>query len=291
MMSARILDGADLAWKIEEEVRANIEFWSRGRRPRPTLHVLLTSQDPASSIYVKRKQKACERVGIDFHLDQMSGENLPERIKMWLDLKRDQEGVHGVLVQLPLPNGCDRLEVFDQIPPTKDVDVFHPQNVGLLMQGRPYLEPCTPQGIHALLVHNFIKLPGKKAVVINRSDVVGKALHGMLIQDHDLANATVTLCHDNTPPKMLKDICLDADIIVVAVGIPGFLTADMVSEKAVIVDVGINRKADGKICGDVDFGPVSEKVQAISPVPGGVGPLTVACMLRNVYKACKRQTE
>jgi methylenetetrahydrofolate dehydrogenase (NADP+)/methenyltetrahydrofolate cyclohydrolase len=288
-MPARILDGKSLAEKIEAEVVSDVEQWVSDGNARPTLHVLLASGDYASSVYVKRKQIACKRVGIDFGLDVMTGDRLMERIKVWLELKGRQEGVHGVLVQLPLPAGCNRLEIFDCIPPDKDVDVFHPRNVGLLVQGRPYLEPCTPQGVRELLVQNQIALPGKKVVVINRSDVVGKALHSMLIQDHDLANATVTLCHDNTPPEMLKSICLEADIVVVAVGIPKFLTEDMVTEKSVVIDVGINRMPDAVICGDVDFDPVARKVQAVSKVPGGIGPLTIACLLRNTVKAAKWQ--
>jgi methylenetetrahydrofolate dehydrogenase (NADP+)/methenyltetrahydrofolate cyclohydrolase len=198
---------------------------------------------------------------------------------------------HGLLVQLPLPPEYDPFPVFDAIAPEKDVDVFNPVNVGLLLQGRPRLKPCTPAGIVEMLKRSGINLPGKKVAVINRSNVVGKPLSSMLIQDCDeYANATVTICHNKTPPDLLKAITLASDIIVVAVGIPNFLKADMVRPGQVVVDVGTNRTPDtNKLIGDVDFGPVSEIVAAISPVPGGVGPMTVTMLLRNILEAAKMQ--
>lgn len=192
----------------------------------------------------------------------------------------------GILVQLPLPKRLDHLDVFDLIDPIKDVDVFSPTNVGLLHQGRPRYVPCTPAGIQELLLRHAIQISGKKVCIINRSDIVGRPLQALLSQNNNKANATVTLCHDHTPPGLLRDVCLDSDIIVVAVGKPKFLTADMVPTGCIVVDVGINR-VDGKVVGDVDFGPVERKARAISPVPGGVGPCTVAMLMRNCVEAWK----
>jgi methylenetetrahydrofolate dehydrogenase (NADP+)/methenyltetrahydrofolate cyclohydrolase len=198
----------------------------------------------------------------------------------------DDPAIHGILVQLPLPPCINQHLVFDAINPLKDVDVFSPVNVGLLLQGRPRLIPCTPQGIQELLLRSRIAIAGKKVAIINRSDIVGKPLHALLIQDDGKrANATVTLCHDGTPPEILKEVCLAADIIVVAVGIPNFLTEDMVHRNSVVVDVGINRvEGSKKIVGDVEP-QVWNKALACSGVPGGVGPMTVTMLLRNTLKA------
>jgi methylenetetrahydrofolate dehydrogenase (NADP+)/methenyltetrahydrofolate cyclohydrolase len=288
-MPARILDGKSLAEKIEAEVVSDVEQWVSDGNARPTLHVLLASGDYASSVYVKRKQIACKRVGIDFGLDVMTGDRLMERIKVWLELKGRQEAFMEYSFSFLFPQVVIDWRSSTVFLRIRMLTFFIHEMWAYSFKDAPYLEPCTPQGVRELLVQNQIALPGKKVVVINRSDVVGKALHSMLIQDHDLANATVTLCHDNTPPEMLKSICLEADIVVVAVGIPKFLTEDMVTEKSVVIDVGINRMPDAVICGDVDFDPVARKVQAVSKVPGGIGPLTIACLLRNTVKAAKWQ--
>ncbi|CAE7860196.1 folD [Symbiodinium microadriaticum] len=276
----KILDGT----KISKEIRGEIEDEILCRRP-PCLAVVLCTEDPASEIYVKRKQKACEEVGITtFLIRPFQGgiekwDHPAEHLLSTIDYLNDDPAIHGILVQLPLPNNIPQHWVFDRINPLKDVDVFSPTNVGLLLQGRPRLIPCTPQGIQELLIRSGIPIAGKKVAIINRSDIVGKPLNALLIQDDgNRANATVFLCHDRTPPDRLKDVCLSADIIVVAVGIPNFLTEDMVHDKSVIVDVGINRKEGSKkIVGDV-HPAVHEKVYAYSPVPGGVGPMTVTIL-------------
>jgi len=283
---AQLLDGNAVAAEVRAEIKAKI-----GMTP-PCLAVVLCSEDPASEIYVSKKRQACEECGIiSFLLKPFEGgiENWSQpmdHLLATIDYLNNDPAVHGVLVQLPLPKCLDAQAVFDRIDPHKDVDVFSPTNVGLLLQGRPRFVPCTPQGIQELLTRSGIGIAGKKVAIINRSDIVGKPLSALLVQDHGQANATVFMCHDHTPPDRLKEVCLSSDIIVVAVGQPNFLTADMVPEGAVVVDVGINRiPGTRKIVGDVDFDAVSQKVSAITPVPGGVGPMTVAMLMRNTLKA------
>lgn len=298
----KILNGTACAEQVYQEIRqkmGDMMFLER-HYPTPTryptppaLAVLLCTDNPASALYVKKKQQACERVGINgvvlrpfeggIHKWSYPQEHLLHTIR-WLN---DDPAIHGVLVQLPLPPEIDKHQIFDAINPLKDVDVFSPTNTGLLMQGRPRFLPCTPQAVQQLLHRNGIPLGGKKVTIINRSDIVGKPLSSMLIQDDQLANASVCLCHDHTPPETLKESCLWADVVVVAVGIPKFLTADMVSEGAVVIDVGINRNEEGKLCGDADYEALLPKVSAITPVPGGVGPMTVAMLLKNTVTAYK----
>lgn len=312
-MPAKLLDGSAVAAEIRAEIKDKIaarlvgqkgKYGTSGQYPPPVLAVVLASDDPASEVYVKRKREACDEVGItSFLIRPFEGgiekwSKRRDHLLKTIDYLNEDSSVHGILVQLPLPKELDesgfpgvklppfQYEVFDRIDPLKDVDVFSPVNVGLLLQGRPRYVPCTPAGIQELLTRSGIEIKGKKVCIINRSDVVGKPLHALLIQNNEEANATVCVCHDHTPPQRLKEVCLRSDIIVVAVGIPGFLTADMVREGAVVVDVGINRLPDSKkIVGDVDFGPVSQKATAISPVPGGVGPMTVTMLLRNTLMA------
>jgi len=300
----QILDGTAISARIRAEIKAEIadnqstdENTRRSITP-PCLAVVLCSSDPASEVYVKKKQEACAEVGINsFLIKPFQGgienwfhpmDHLISTIK-WLN---EDRSVNGILVQLPLPNGLKPQRVFDAINPLKDVDVFSPTNVGLLLQGRPRFVPCTPQGIQELLTRSGVRIAGKQVAIINRSDIVGKPLSALLMQDHGEANATVVTCHDQTPPERLKQVCLASDIIVVAVGKPGFLTADMVPDGAVVVDVGINRLENKKIVGDVDFEPVSAKASWISPVPGGVGPMTVTMLLRNTLLAqdCQRRS-
>jgi len=287
---ATLLDGNKISEEIRNEIREELRV--RGLVSPPCLAVVLCTDDPASEIYVSRKRKACEEVGITTFLIRPFEGGLEkwskpeEHLLATVDYLNNDPAIHGILVQLPLPAGISQHCVFDRINPMKDVDVFNPANVGLLLQGRPRLIPCTPQGIQELLLRSDIQISRKKVAIINRSDVVGKPLTALLIQDDGRrANATVTLCHDGTPPERLKEVCLAADIIVVAVGIPNFLTADMVHENSVVVDVGINRiEGSKKIVGDVDP-PVWDKVLAYSPVPGGCGPMTVTMLLRNTLKA------
>ena len=305
---AKILDGKAVADQMRAEMKKTLDqqkelayiasirpeirhSLSPHMRPPPCLAVLLCSDDDASAVYVKRKQEACREIGINsFVIRPFEGgidnwQSPQEHLLDLIEWLNGDDSVQGILVQLPLPKILDQYEVFDYINPLKDVDVFNPENVGLLLQGRPRFVPCTPAGIQELLTRNKIEIEGKKVVIINRSDIVGKPLSALLCQNNQQANATITLCHDRTPPSRLKEVCLSSEIIVVAVGKPGFLTEDMVSEGCVVVDVGINRLEGKKIVGDVDFGPVSRKASWISPVPGGVGPCTVACLLRNVMLA------
>ena len=277
----QILDGRVVSQKIRAQVKAEIA--QQGYRP--CLAVVLCGNDPASRIYVTKKQEACKEVGIESKLFEFTYPETQSFLNFIQTLNNDKE-IHGVLVQLPLPKNILAFSVFDRIHPLKDVDVFVPENVGLLSQGRPRFIPCTPQAIHELLMHYGIKIAGKKIVVINRSLIIGRPLSALLI--HDGINGTVTTCHDQTPPELLKKVCLASDIIVVAVGIPGFLTADLVSENAVVVDVGISR-VNGKVVGDVDFENVSKKTSWISCVPGGVGLTTISCLMRNTLIAYKIQ--
>jgi len=274
----KILDGAALARTYKGQTMTNI----LEKNVQPRLDVILVGDDKASEIYVKKKQEACNEVGIDSEIHRFSESEEIEACQKIIYLGEHYK-VSGILIQLPLPPSWNINRVFDLIDPRKDVDVFSPVNVGLLVQNRPRFLPPTPLAVQKLIVDYGLTFKGKHVVVINRSNVVGKPLSSMLIQDNVFANATVTVCHDNTPHEILKQICLSADIIVVAVGIPNFLTPDMVKEHQVIIDVGITRQGK-KIVGDADPS-IKEKVFAISPVPGGVGPMTVAMLLHNTVQA------
>lgn len=282
----KLLDGKVVAAAIKEEIIQEIEQMPGRFLPEPCLAVLLVGDDPASNIYVKKKMEVCEEIGFKSFLCQtknMSQKNIIDIIKEW----NDDKDIDGILVQLPLPKDINTQEIVKAVSPLKDVDVFHPENVGRLLIGCPRFLPCTPAGVQELLWRNDIPTVGKKVLIINRSNIVGKPLAAMLVQDNEKANATVTICHDKTPPETLKEVSLNSDIIMVAVGIPKFLTEDMIRPGQVVVDIGINR-VNSKVCGDVDFDPVSEKLGdhgAITPVPGGVGPTTVACLMKNVLKA------
>lgn len=302
-----ILDGKKTALEIKKEIKKEIELknsseisYASGLKNtnffQPCLAVVLCTEDPASNLYVKKKQEACEDCGINsFLIKPFEGgiekwKNPKEHLLATIEYLNNDSSINGILVQLPLPKEINPYEVFDKISPLKDVDVFSPTNVGLLLQGRPRFIPCTPQGIQELLIRNKIEVKGKKVAIINRSDIVGKPLSALLVQNETGANATILWCHDHTPPEHLKEVCLSSDIIVVAVGIPNFLKPDMVSDNAIVVDVGINKTNDNKIVGDVHK-EVYEKTHAYSPVPGGVGPMTVACLMKNVLKACEIQNQ
>ncbi|ACN98777.1 bifunctional protein fold protein [Sulfurihydrogenibium azorense Az-Fu1] len=277
-----LLNGKELAEKIKNQIKQELqEFLNKGYR-RPTLAVILVGENPASQIYVNKKIKDCQSVGINskpFFLP----ENITqiELLDLIGQLNGDEE-VDGILVQLPLPSHINTLEIIEAINPKKDVDGFHPLNVGKLATGRnDGIIPCTPYGIMKLLEYYNIDTFGKDVVVVGASNIVGKPMSLLFLKDE---KSTVTICHKNT--KDLKSHTLKADILVVAVGKPKLITADMVKEGAVVIDVGINR-VDGKIVGDVDFENVSKKVSAITPVPGGVGPMTVAMLLYNTFQAYK----
>jgi methylenetetrahydrofolate dehydrogenase (NADP+)/methenyltetrahydrofolate cyclohydrolase len=287
-MTAKIIDGSAIAAQIQQELKGEVAFFTENN-VQPCLAVVLVGDNPASKVYVRKKREACEAVGIASKL--ITNINNHYDLMDELEILNRSKDVHGILVQLPLPkdewgDDYNLREVFEGISPWKDVDVFHPENVGLLVQGRPRFHPCTPHGIQIMLARSGIQVKGKHVVVINRSNVVGKPLSSMLIQDCDeYANATVTVCHDSTPPEQLKQISRSADVVVVAVGIPGFLKADMVGKGAVVVDVGITR-VNGKILGDADPG-VREVAGWVTPVPGGVGPMTVTMLLVNTLKAAR----
>lgn len=274
-MSAGILDGKALAGRIKEELRCKCGHLARA----PQLAVVLVGDDPASAIYVRNKERDCRECGIDCRDHRLAADTTQEALLALIrELNRD-DSVDGILVQLPLPGHLDGAQVLRAIDPDKDVDAFHPENVGRLLLGQPRYLPCTPAGILALLREYAIDPAGKHCVVVGRSNIVGKPLALLLLQ----ADATVTVCHSKTPD--LADQCRRADILVSAAGQAGLITADMVRPHAVVIDVAMNRGADGRLCGDVDFGAVAQRADYITPVPGGVGPMTRAMLMENTYQA------
>lgn len=280
----QILNGRDVSKSILQQVGADVEaLKSQGIAPK--LVVLVVGEDPASAVYVRHKQKACDKTGMlseKLAFDpSISEEELIQEIER---LNRD-DSVHGMIVQLPLPDHIHSGRVIKAIDPNKDVDGFHAYNMGKVVLGKEFedLAPCTPKGVTRILEHYNIDVDGMDAVVIGRSNIVGKPMGSMLLN----RGASVTTCHSRT--KDLARYTSHADLIVVAVGVPHFLKAEHVKEGAIVIDVGINRLADGKLAGDVDFDAVSKKAKAITPVPGGVGPMTVACLLANTVTAAKKQ--
>lgn len=283
-MTARIIDGKAIAAAIRDELAGEVEAFVAESSVRPHLVAILVGDDPASTVYVRNKQRACEKAGIRSTLHRLPAETTQDEL---LQLVRDCNAagdVHGILVQLPLPEQIDEKAVLDTVAPLKDVDAFHPENVGLIVQGRPRFLPCTPHGVQQLLIRSGIETSGKHAVVLGRSEIVGKPMAILLMQKGEAANATVTVCHSRT--RNLDEITRTADIIVAAIGRANFLTAGMVKPGAVIMDVGINR-VDGKLVGDVAYDEVCEIASAITPVPGGVGPMTIAMLLKNTLAAAK----
>lgn len=287
-MTARILDGKAIAAGIELEIAARVKA-VREKGVLPTLVAVLVGDDPASQVYVRSKYKACERVGMGTRVITLPGSTTQlELLKLVQELNADA-AVHGILVQLPLPKHIDTTIILDAVDPAKDVDAFHPHNVGLISQGRPRFLPCTPHGVMQILARSQIEVAGRHVVVLGRSDIVGKPM-AMLLMAKDgpggpgNCNATVTICHSRT--KNLPDVLREADIVVAAIGVARFVTADMVKPGTVVVDVGINR-VDGKLCGDVDFESVAKVAGAITPVPGGVGPLTIVMLLENTVRAAE----
>jgi methylenetetrahydrofolate dehydrogenase (NADP+)/methenyltetrahydrofolate cyclohydrolase len=274
-MPATILD-SELAEEVIEFIQNNGVV--------PCLAAVLVGDDPASEVYVRNKRKACEEVGIESQLHRLPSDvTVEDLLQLVARLNKDDE-VHGILVQMPLPPQIDASRVVQAINPAKDVDAFHPENVGRLVQGRPRFLPCTPAGVQQLLVRNNIETVGRHVVIVGRSDIVGKPLAIMMAQRGPGADATVTVCHSRT--RDLPSITRLADILMVAIGRPKFITADMVKSGATVIDVGINRTPEGLV-GDVDFEAVRAVAGAITPVPGGVGRLTVALLLRNTLTAAE----
>lgn len=275
---ANIINGKEISAAIREEIKAEVQ----GMSVRPGLAVVLVGDDPASAVYVRNKSKACADVGIYSEVYRLPEETGREQLLGLIEQLNQSPLIHGILVQLPLPKHLDPEEVIMAIDPAKDVDAFHPVNVGKIMIGNYDFLPCTPAGVMELLHRSGIEVSGKECVVIGRSNIVGKPQAMLLLHE----NATVTVCHSKT--RDLPSVCRRADILVSAVGKPKFVTADMVKDGAVIIDVGMNRDENGKLCGDVDFEPVSEKASYITPVPGGVGPMTITMLLKNTVTAAKR---
>ena len=280
-MSAKIIDGKSLAIAVRESVAQTVETLA-ARGIRPGLAVVLAGDDPASRVYVRTKVRACEQAGVRWELHEYAHDvpqaTLLERIR---GLNRDP-AVHGILVQLPLPRQLDAARILDAVAPAKDVDGFHLENLGALAVGRPVFVPCTPAGIMRMLEHERVALAGRHAVVVGRSNIVGKPLALLLLQN----DATVTICHSKTP--RLAETTRRADVLVAATGRAGLITADMVKPGACVIDVGTNRLPDGKLTGDVDFDAVKEVAGLISPVPGGVGPMTVAMLIANTVRSALR---
>lgn len=276
-MMARIMDGKALAAKCKARVAEEVSRLSR----RPGLAVVLVGDDPASRVYVNGKKRDCEECGIYSEEYALPASTSQAELLELVEELNGRADIDGILVQLPLPEGLDQREVLYAIDPSKDVDAFHPYNVGMLCIGEQSFQPCTPAGVMELLREYGVDPAGRHCVVVGRSNIVGKPQALLMLQQ----NATVTVCHSRTPN--LAEECRRADILVSAVGRPGLITADMVKEGAVVIDVAMNRNEAGKLCGDVDFGPVAEKASCITPVPGGVGPMTRAMLMVNTLTAAR----
>lgn len=276
---ATILDGAKLAAKIKESVRNEARQMDRGRPPH--LVVVLVGEDPASQVYVRGKEKDCLECGFSQETIRLPAGVSQSQLEALIQELNTNGGVDGILCQLPLPKGISESAILQKIAPEKDVDCFHPLNVGRLAIGQPYVLPCTPAGVMRLLKEYSISVSGLHCVIIGRSNIVGKPLAQMLIQK----GATVTVCNSKT--AHLDAHTRQADILISAAGHAGLVTADMVQHGTVVVDVGMNRNKEGKLCGDVDYEPVAQKASFITPVPGGIGPMTRAILMENTLKAAK----
>lgn len=293
-MTATILDGKTVSADLQAKIAEKVHQFQSETGITPCLAAVLVGDDPASQVYVRNKERACEKVGMTSKLFRLPAETTQQELMGLVERLNADDTVNGILVQLPLPRHLDESAILDAVNPLKDVDCFHPSNVGLVSQGRPRFLPCTPHGVVQILKHFGIPTSGKNVVVLGRSDIVGKPLALMLMQRDsstcgpDYANATVTVCHRGT--KDLHQVTLQADIVVAAIGVAKFLKADMVKPEAVIVDVGINRTDDG-LCGDADYDQLLPHVAAITPVPGGVGRLTVTMLLENTLQAAIAQAK
>lgn len=281
---AQIIDGKMTSQKLREEIREKTALLVEETGVRPGLAVILVGQDPASQIYVRNKKKACEEVGFLSREYKLPEETTEEELLSLIDSLNEDEEIHGILVQLPVPRHLDDKKIIARIAPKKDVDAFSYENVGRIMTGEFDFVPCTPAGIMELLAEYGIDPAGKRAVVIGRSNIVGKPMAMLLLHK----NATVTICHSKTVG--LAEICRQADILVAAVGKARFVTEDMVKEGAVVIDVGMNRDEAG-LCGDVDFAAVEKKASFITPVPGGVGPMTITLLLKNTLTAATKAAQ
>ena len=290
-MTTRLILGKDVSEEIYSELRTRIAAL-KARGVVPGLAVVLVGDDPASQVYVRKKGEMCESLGMRSVTVRMPGDTTQESLMAKVEELNRDPAVHGFLVQLPLPSHLDEEQVINAISPEKDVDCFHPSNVGRMLIGNPYFLPATPAGVQQMLVRSGIETRGKHVVVVGRSNIVGKPMAALMMQKGDGADSTVTVVHSRT--KNLPEITRQADILVVAIGKPRFVTADMVKEGAVVIDVGTNRVDDpskpsgSRLVGDVDFEAVKDKASAITPVPGGVGPMTICMLMANAVKAAER---
>ena len=278
----KLIDGKKLSQQLREDIRAKVEKFKEESGREIGLAVVLVGEDPASQVYVRNKIKACEQVGIKSYAYYLDASTTQGRVEELIRSLAVDGKINGILVQLPLPEGLDSKKILELIPFSKDVDGFSAENTGKLSMNDPCLVACTPNGVMKMFESEGIDLCGKNAVVIGRSNIVGKPM-AMLLTN---ANATVTLCHSKTAD--LKSKCLEADIVVAAIGKPKFVTADMIKDGAVVIDVGMDRDENGKLCGDVDFENVKDKCSYITPVPGGVGPMTITMLMYNTYIAATR---
>jgi methylenetetrahydrofolate dehydrogenase (NADP+)/methenyltetrahydrofolate cyclohydrolase len=287
-MTATIISGTAVAKQLRSELAIEVATFRDTTGVTPHLAAVLVGEDPASAVYVRNKAKACETTGLNSTLHRLSAETTQQQLLELVEQLNTNPEIHGILVQLPLPRQINPQVILDAVTPLKDVDAFHPENVGLIAQGRPRFLPCTPHGVQYLLASSQTQVSGAHVVILGRSDIVGKPLALMLMQKGAAANATVTVCHSQT--RNLAEITRQADILVAAIGVPEFVKGDMVRPGAVVMDVGINRVGE-KLVGDVDFAEVSTIASAITPVPGGVGPMTIAMLLKNTLTAARLLTK
>ena len=280
-MQAKILDGKMVSQRVKDELREEVARLKKDKGLVPGLAVIIVGEDPASKIYVRNKKRACEEIGIHSEEYALPEETTQEELLDLVERLNHKEDIHGILCQMPLPRHLDEKAVINAISPKKDVDAFHPVNVGKIMIGDYDFLPCTPAGVMELIKESGIDVCGKECVVVGRSNIVGKPMSMLLLHQH----GTVTICHSRT--KDLKEACRRADILVAAVGVPELITGDMVKEGAVVIDVGMNRLENKKLVGDVNFAEASERASAITPVPGGVGPMTIAMLMKNTVRAAQ----
>lgn len=280
-----LIDGRKVSEDTRKIITENVSRLKDESGITPGLAAVLVGDNPASEIYVRNKRKACEKVGIYSEEHRLSGDTSEQELLDLVDKLNNDDNIHGILVQLPLPDQIDDRKVLRAVTPSKDVDGFHPENVGLLVAGNPRFISCTPYGIMKMLEYYNVDIKGKEAVIVGRSNIVGKPVSMLLLHSH----ATITICHSRT--RDLGEVTRRADILVAAIGRANMITEDMVKDGAVVIDVGINRKDDGKLTGDVDFEKVKEKASFITPVPGGVGPMTITMLLWNTFESARMSAD
>lgn len=277
----KLIDGKQISNKVRQRLKLEVEELTK-KGDKPGLAVIIVGNDNASKVYVRNKHRACEELGIYSEIYELPEETTQKELLDVIDVLNQRDNIHGILVQLPLPKSIDENEVIKRILPKKDVDAFSEENVGKIMIGDYAYLPCTPAGIMTLLKEEGIDVSGKHCVVIGRSNIVGKPMAMLMLH----SDATVTICHSKT--KNLKEICKNADILVAAVGKAKFITEDMIKENAIVIDAGMNRDENNNLCGDVDFENVKEKTSYITPVPGGVGPMTITTLMQNTITAARK---